>query len=82
MFHTKRNVEVDFLRRKERLVANVFTKIEGIYFSEVFSFVSRYSEVLLIISVLIKQKHKLQILDINNAFVAVELKETIYVFQT
>lgn len=53
---------------RARLAAKELTKIEGIYFGEVYCQVSSYTTVRLVMSMLVKQKHKRQLLDVKNEF--------------
>lgn len=69
------------MRSKAQVVENGFTQIEGTDFQEVYSPVSRYVTVRLVMSGSVKKKYKRPFLDVKNAFVNATLKEAMYVSQ-
>lgn len=81
VFDVKRNGEGAVVRYKARLVAKGFTQVEGIDFQEVYSPVSRYATIRLVLAVSVTLTHIRWVLDVKNAFVNATLTETIYVSQ-
>lgn len=69
------------VRVRSLLVAKKFT-FEELDFQEVYSLVSQYATVRLLIALLVKKKRKRRPLDVRNPFVDADLKEVIYVSQS
>lgn len=65
-------------RKKVRLVARGFSQVEGIDFEETCSSVIKFPIIRIIITLAIHQGWDLQQLDVNNAFLNIECKESVY----
>lgn len=74
MFHVNGSIEC----HKARLVAQGFTKVEGIYFFDTFSLVAKLTTIRLILSLDSSLNLHLHQLDVHNAFFHNDLDEEVY----
>lgn len=68
-------------RKKARLVARGFSQVEGIDFEENCSSVIKFLIIRIIVTLAIHQEWDQQQLDVNNAFLNIECKESVYMSQ-
>ena len=71
MFINKLNQQGEVVRNKFRLVAQGYSKKEGIYFSESFAPVARLEAIKLLLSYVINHDIVLYQMDVKNAFLNV-----------
>lgn len=69
-------------RFKAHLVGKCYTQMKGVDYSEVFSSVSKYSTVRLILALIAKNKWKRMSLDSNTSFRNASLDQKLYARQT
>jgi hypothetical protein len=79
VFRNKLNKDGQLTRNKARLVCKGYTQIEGIYFEETFSLVSRMEEIRLILSYACSKNIKVYQMDVKLAFLNGELEEEVYI---
>ena len=81
VFKLKHNADGSIQQYKARLVAKGFHQNPGIDFNETFSLVVKPQTIRVVLSLAISQGWSIKQLDVNNAFLNSELKETIYMTQ-
>lgn len=81
VFKTKYKADVTIKRRKARLVAKGFQQTPGLDFDETFSPVIKASTVGVILSIAVQYNWEIRRMDINNAFLNGDLKETVFMRQ-
>lgn len=75
LFRIKRNPNGSISRYKSRLVAKGYTHTLGLDFKETFAFVVKPQAIKVIITIVLASYWSLHQLDINNAFIQVQLSE-------
>jgi transposase InsO family protein len=81
VFTVKTNEEGNIIRHKARLVAQGFTQVEGIDYTETFAAVAKYDTVRILLALAAKFDLELDQMDIRTAFLNADLKEDIYLKQ-
>ena len=81
IFKIKYNVDGTFQRHKARLVAKGFHQQHGFDYSETFSLVVKPSTIRIVLTVVVSNNWSVHQIDINNAFLYGDLKETMFMPQ-
>jgi histone deacetylase 1/2 len=81
IYKTKYKADGTIERRKARLVARGFQQTAGLDYDETFSPVVKSSTVRIILSIVVHLNWEVRQLDINNAFLNGNLKETVFMHQ-
>ncbi|GKC18938.1 ribonuclease H-like domain, reverse transcriptase, RNA-dependent DNA polymerase [Tanacetum coccineum] len=81
LFKIKRNVDGSIMKYKARLVAKGYVQQPRIDFDEVFTPISRFETIRLLIALAARKGWKIHHLDVKTAFLHGELKEEVYVVQ-
>ncbi|KAJ9554025.1 hypothetical protein OSB04_018070 [Centaurea solstitialis] len=81
LYHTKYRADGSVERYKARLVAQGFSQIPGLDFSQTFSPVVKASTVRVVLSLAVINQWKLHQLDVNNAFLNGNLNELVFMEQ-
>jgi hypothetical protein len=68
-------------KHKEIFVARGFSQVEGIYYEETFTLVSRYTSIRMIISLAASMGWRLHQMDVNTTFLNGEIEEEVYIEQ-
>jgi transposase InsO family protein len=81
VFTIKTDENGNLLRHKARLVAQGFTQVEGIDYTETFAAVAKYDTVRILLALAAKFDLELDQMDVRTAFLNADLKEDIYLKQ-
>lgn len=81
VFRIKYHADGTIDRHKARLVAQGFTQLPGFDFSHTFSLVVKATTVRIVLSLAVTNQWKLHQLDVKNAFLHGNLRETVYMEQ-
>ena len=82
VFRNKSDEDGNIVRNKARLVAQVYSQIEGIDFEETFAPVARLESIRLLLSVSCVHKFKLHQMDVKSAFLNGFLHKEVFVGQS
>jgi transposase InsO family protein len=81
VFSLKTDEEGNVTRHKARLVAQGFTQVEGVDYTETFAAVAKYDTVQILLALTAKFDLELDQMDVRTAFLNADLKEDIYLTQ-
>jgi len=81
IFKIKYNADGTFQRHKAHLVAKGFHQQHGFDYSETFSPVVKPSIISIVLTVVVSNNWPVHLIDINNAFLYGDLKETVFMLQ-
>lgn len=78
MFWTKHKSDGTIERQKAKLVAKVFTQLEGLDYSKIFSPVVKLTTIRLVLSLVVTKQWNIHQLDGTNVFLHGDLNEEVY----
>jgi hypothetical protein len=81
VFHNKQDQDRIVVRNKARLVAQGYTQIEGLDFSETYAPVTRLEAIRILLAYACAHNIKLYQMDVKNAFLNGYIQEEVYVEQ-
>jgi hypothetical protein len=81
VFRNKLNEDGQVTKTKERLLCKEYSQIEGIYFEENFSPVTKMEELRLISAYACSKRIKVYHMDVKSSFLNGELEEEVYIEQ-
>jgi hypothetical protein len=81
VYRTKYASDGSVERHKARLVAKVFSQVEGIDYHETFSHVAKMNSIYLVLSLVASHKWEVNQMDVKSAFLHGDLQEEIYMEQ-
>lgn len=81
MYKVKKRIDGTLERKKARLVARGFSQVEGLDFVGTYSPVVKFTTICVIISLAVSQGWVMNQLDLDNAFLNDNLKESVYMTQ-
>jgi hypothetical protein len=81
VFSVKSDEDGNVIRHKARFVAQGYTQVEGIDYTETFAAVAKYDTVRILLALAAKFDLELDQMDVRTAFLNAELKEDIYLKQ-
>jgi hypothetical protein len=81
VYRTKYASDESVERHKARLVAKVFSQVEGIDYKETFSHVAKMNSIRLVLSLVASHKWEVHQMDVKSAFLHGDLQEEIYMEQ-
>jgi hypothetical protein len=81
IYKIKHTIDGSIKKQKERFVARGFSQVEGIYYEETFSPVTRYTSIWTIISLEASMGWRLHQMDVKTTFLNREIEEEVYIEQ-
>jgi hypothetical protein len=81
IYKTKHIAYGSIKKHKEIFVSRGFSQVEGIYYEEKFTLVSRYTSIRMIISLIASMGWRLHQMDVKTTFLNGEIKEEVYIEQ-